>query len=85
MIISQLSLNIDEISLIMKSTHVAIGWNYPPVVLMYPKTIPIDVEYEMQHSHISLLVIRARHCRFPANKHMYETYPSRNIANKIPK
>ena len=35
------------------------------VVLRDPKTIPIDVEYEIQHSHISLLVAD-RYGRFPA-------------------
>ena len=40
----------------MKSTSVSTCWNYPPVALRDPKTAPIDVEYEIQHSHISLLI-----------------------------
>ena len=48
-----------------------------------PKTTSIDVEYEMQLSHISLLV-PDRSCTFPANKLVYKTHPSNNTTNKIP-
>ena len=52
----KLSLNIEEISLTMKSTSVSTCSNYPIIVLRDPKTTPINVEYEIQHSHISLLL-----------------------------
>ena len=55
MIISKSTI-IEEILLITKSTSFSTCWNYPPVVLRDAKTTPIDVEYEIQHSHISLFV-----------------------------
>ena len=49
------------------------------------KATPINVECEIQHSHISFLVLvfRAHHGRFPPNKGVYETHPSRNITTKF--
>ena len=48
--------------------------------------MPIDVEYEIQHSHIRLLVpdCLCASRQVSANKLVYETHPSRNTANKIP-
>ena len=40
----------------MKSTFVSTYSNYLPVVLRDPKTTAVDVKYEIQHSHISLLL-----------------------------
>ena len=48
-------LNIEEMLLITKSTSVSTCWNYPPVVLKDPKIASINVEYEIQHCHISFV------------------------------
>ena len=79
-----ISLNIEEISLIMKSTFISTCWNYPPVVMRNPKTT-IDVEYEIQQSHISLLIPNHSHASWQvSNKLVYKTHPLLYITNKIP-
>ena len=72
-----------KIPRIIKFTSVS---TCPPVVLRDPETTPINVEYEIQHSHIRLS-IPDRSCaslQVPANKLAYETHPSCYTTNKIP-
>ena len=62
-------------------------WNYPPVLQRATKIMLINIEYKIQHSHITYIVCQflitcVHHGRFPAYTHMYKTHPLYYTTNK---